>query len=52
MTLYVYKRQAQNAFNLFNLANPVATMSSSTFGEITSAAGVNRQIQIGLRLTF
>jgi hypothetical protein len=46
------RAEAQNAFNLFNLANPVATMSSSTFGEITSAAGVNRQIQIGLRLTF
>jgi hypothetical protein len=41
-------------FNLFNRAplnNPVTSLSSSTFGKITSA-GNSRQIQLALRLEF
>ena len=40
-----------NSFNIVNLGNPTATMSSSLFGQIRSAASM-RQAQLGLRLTF
>ena len=40
-----------NAFNIVNLGNPTATMSSSLFGQIRSASAM-RQVQLGLRLTF
>ncbi|MGB6431449.1 MAG: carboxypeptidase regulatory-like domain-containing protein [Candidatus Acidiferrales bacterium] len=46
------RAEAQNAFNLLNLAAPSAGMTSSTYGQITGSAGVNREIQLGLRLTF
>jgi hypothetical protein len=46
------RAEATNAFNLLNLGAPTSVMSSATYGEITGAAGNNRQIQIGLRLTF
>jgi hypothetical protein len=45
--------EATNAFNLVNLGIPTATVSSPIDGKITSAiANSNRQIQLGVRLTF
>jgi hypothetical protein len=51
--------EAQNVFNMLNLDNPVSTMSSATYGSITGAddgslgpTDSNREIQLGLRLTF
>jgi hypothetical protein len=51
--------EAQNVFNLLNLDNPVTAMSSATYGQITGAddgslgpTDTNREIQLGLRLTF
>jgi hypothetical protein len=45
--------EATNAFNLVNLGVPTATVSSPIDGKITSAiANSNRQIQLGVRLTF
>jgi hypothetical protein len=40
-----------NGFNMVNLGNPTATMSSSLFGQIRSASAM-RNVQVGLRLTF
>jgi hypothetical protein len=39
-----------NLFNHTNLSNPVANISSSSFGQLTSAT--SRSIQLGGRLTF
>jgi len=45
--------EASNAFNFVNLAAPTASLASSIDGEITAAvANSNRQLQIGMRLTF
>jgi Carboxypeptidase regulatory-like domain/TonB dependent receptor len=45
--------EATNAFNFVNLGIPTATLSSPIDGTITSAiANSNRQIQLGVRLTF
>jgi hypothetical protein len=59
------RAEASNAFNMVSLGNPVlsspATVNASgvqtaaqstTFGTITNAQGVPRQIQLGARLTF
>jgi hypothetical protein len=52
MSLQV-RGEATNAFNLVNLGIPTATVSSPIDGKITSAiANSNRQIQLGVRLTF
>ena len=40
-----------NFFNLVNLNAPNATLTSTTFGQITGASAM-RQLQLGLRLTF
>ena len=40
-----------NIFNLVNLNNPTATLSSNLFGQIRNAADM-RQVQLGMRLTF
>jgi hypothetical protein len=37
---------------MVSLANPTATLSSGNNGKITSAAGTQRVIQLGGRLTF
>ncbi len=45
--------EASNAFNLVNLGTPTSSLSSSIFGQITSAvSNSNRQLQIGARLSF
>jgi len=45
--------EASNVFNLVNLAAPTANLASSINGQITAAvANSNRQLQIGMRLTF
>ncbi|MEO8370616.1 MAG: carboxypeptidase regulatory-like domain-containing protein [Candidatus Solibacter sp.] len=46
-----FRAEFTNFFNLVNLNNPNATLTSSTFGQITGA-GAMRQLQLGLRLTF
>ena len=55
-----FRAEATNAFNLVSLASPgvsgpvsaTGKAASGTFGVISSAQGVPRQIQLGARLTF
>ena len=61
-----FRAEATNAFNIVSLGSPALTSpatisattglvtkaASTTFGQITSANGVPRQIQLGARLTF
>jgi hypothetical protein len=49
---FQFRAEATNAFNMVSLANPTATLSSGNNGKITSAAGTQRVIQLGGRLTF
>ena len=49
---FQFRAEATNAFNMVSLANPTATLSSGNDGKITSAAGTQRVIQLGGRLTF
>ncbi len=44
--------EATNVFNLVSLANPTANLGSGNDGKITGAAGTQRIIQVGARLTF
>jgi hypothetical protein len=46
-----FRAEAFNSFNRVNFANPVATVSSGTYGQITSA-GSPRVFQFGLKLLF
>jgi hypothetical protein len=46
-----FRAEAFNTFNRVNFANPVSTVSSGTYGEITSA-GSPRVFQFGLKLLF
>jgi hypothetical protein len=46
-----FRAEFTNFFNLVNLNAPNATLTSSTFGQITSASAM-RQLQLGLRLSF
>jgi hypothetical protein len=46
------RAEATNVFNLVSLSNPTASLASGTYGKITSAAGTQRIIQLGGRLTF
>ena len=59
--VFQLRGEATNIFNLVSLNNPTAsgtpttpggTPSSGNFGKITSAAGTQRIIQVGGRLTF
>ena len=50
--VFQFRAEATNAFNMVSLANPTATLSSGNNGKITSAAGTQRVIQLGGRLTF
>jgi hypothetical protein len=44
--------EATNVFNMVSLSNPTGSLASANFGKITSAAGTQRVIQLGGRLTF
>jgi hypothetical protein len=44
--------EATNIFNMVSLSNPTSSLSSSNNGKITSAAGTQRVLQVGGRLTF
>jgi len=44
--------EATNIFNMVSLSNPTASLASGTYGKITSAAGTQRILQVGGRLTF
>ena len=46
-----FRGEFTNFFNLVNLNAPNATLTSTTFGQITGAQAM-RQLQLGLRLTF
>jgi hypothetical protein len=46
-----FRAEWTNFLNLVSLNAPNATLTASTFGQITSAAAM-RQLQLGLRLTF
>jgi hypothetical protein len=50
--VFQFRAEATNAFNMVSLANPTATLSSGNNSKITSAAGTQRVIQLGGRLTF
>ena len=50
--VFQFRAEATNAFNMVSLANPTANLSSGNNGKITSAAGTQRVIQLGGRLTF
>ena len=44
--------EISNVFNFVNLGGPSASVSSSTFGQITGSGGSQRIIQVGGRLLF
>ncbi len=46
-----FRAESTNAFNMVSLSAPSQTLSSSSFGSISSAHSM-RQIQLGLRLHF
>jgi hypothetical protein len=46
-----FRAEAFNTFNRVNFANPVSTVTSGTYGEITSASSP-RVFQFGLKLLF
>ncbi|MFC5864816.1 carboxypeptidase regulatory-like domain-containing protein [Acidicapsa dinghuensis] len=50
--VFQLRGEATNVFNLVSLANPTASLASGNYGKITSAAGTQRIIQVGGRLTF
>jgi hypothetical protein len=50
--VFQLRAEATNIFNLVSLNNPTASLASANYGKITSAAGTQRIIQLGGRLTF
>jgi hypothetical protein len=50
--VFQLRGEATNIFNLVSLNNPTASLASGNYGKITSAAGTQRIIQVGGRLTF
>jgi hypothetical protein len=50
--VFQLRGEATNVFNLVSLNNPTASLASGNYGKITSAAGTQRIIQVGGRLTF
>jgi len=50
--VFQLRGEATNIFNLVSLSNPTASLSSGNNGKITSAAGTQRVLQVGGRLTF
>jgi hypothetical protein len=47
-----FRAEALNAFNKPQFASPANSISSSTFGAITTTLGFPRIIQLGGRMTF
>jgi hypothetical protein len=47
-----FRAEAFNATNTPNFSQPGATLGSTTFGTITAARGLPRQLQLALRLSF
>ena len=50
--VFQLRGEATNVFNWVSLSNPTASLSSGNNGKITSAAGTQRILQVGGRLTF
>jgi hypothetical protein len=50
--VFQLRGEATNIFNLVSLSNPTGSLASGNYGKITSAAGTQRIIQVGGRLTF
>jgi hypothetical protein len=50
--VFQLRGEATNVFNLVSLNNPTASLASGNYGKITSAAGTQRILQVGGRLTF
>ena len=50
--VFQFRAEATNVFNLVSLSNPTGTLTSGNYGKITGAAGTQRLIQLGGRLTF
>ena len=50
--VFQLRGEATNVFNLVSLSNPTANLGSGNDAKITSAAGTQRIIQVGGRLTF
>jgi hypothetical protein len=50
--VFQLRGEATNALNWVSLSNPTASLASGNDGKITSAAGTQRVIQVGGRLTF
>jgi hypothetical protein len=47
-----FRAEAFSVFNVPNFSSPNATLTSKTFGQITSASGGDRQLQFALKLLF
>jgi hypothetical protein len=47
-----FRAEALNAFNTPRFGNPNTSVTSSTFGAVTSQANAPRQIQMGLKVMF
>jgi hypothetical protein len=47
-----FRAEAFNAFNRVQFGNPVTTITSNTFGRITTQANLPRDFQLALRLLF
>src|SRR5260370_11990267 len=47
-----FRVDASNAFNITSLGSPVATAQSATFGQITTARSVPRQLQLSAKYEF
>jgi hypothetical protein len=47
-----FRAEAFNALNTANFSTPASNQNSSTFGQISSTAVANRDIQFGLKLLF
>jgi Carboxypeptidase regulatory-like domain len=50
--VFQLRGEATNVFNLVSLSNPTSSLASANYGKITSAAGTQRILQVGGRLTF
>jgi len=51
-TRFQFRAELFNAFNNVNYSNPSATLGNSGFGQISSTATEQRQIQFGLKYIF